>query len=155
MKGGSGPWVEEKGISINETLLSSFWREVEFASNCCRIVCALWSSFAFAIHSSSHLAQNFIKINMHLFLAQFSFTHSQLNLHTSFQISLHSHVDQSLLNPSFSQGLVAFTSNLRISYKATPFRQKGTSHLAGRFLDEQSNIHSGMNPQKMTMLKCV
>ena len=90
-----------------------------------------WSSFAFAIHSSLHIAQNFIQINMHMFLAQFSFTHSQLNLHTSFQISLHSHVDQSLLNPSFSQGLVAFTSNLMISNKATPFRQKATGRLAG------------------------
>ena len=46
MKGGSGPLVEEKGISINQTLFSSFWREVEFASNFCRIVYALWISFS-------------------------------------------------------------------------------------------------------------
>ena len=99
-----------------------------------RIAAELYMHFGAHLHCNFLSFQlNFIQINMHTFLAQFSFTHSQLNLHTPFQINLHSHIDQShfISNPSFLEGLVAFASNLRISNKAIPFRQKATGCLAG------------------------
>ena len=117
---------QEKGkFYIREPPLFFLKKEVEqsFASNCCRIVYALWSSFALQF---IFIQLNFIQINMHTFLAQFSFTHSQLNLHTPFQINLHSHIDQShfLLNPSFLEGLAAFTCNMRISNKKFPLDRR-------------------------------
>ena len=46
MKGGSGPLVEEKGISINETLFSSFWNEMELR----RIAGELFVHFGAHLH---------------------------------------------------------------------------------------------------------
>ena len=45
---------QEEGKFYKRNPLLFILGEVEFASNCCRIVYALWSSFAFAIHF--HLA---------------------------------------------------------------------------------------------------
>lgn len=39
--------------------------------------------------------------------------------------------------------------------RKNPSRQKATSCLVGFLLDEQSHVHSRMNPHTMTMLKCV
>ena len=56
MKGGSGPLVEEKGISINEALFSSFGKEMELR----RIAGELFVHFGAHLHlqsiSSPHLA---------------------------------------------------------------------------------------------------
>ena len=46
MKGGSGPLVEEKGISINETLFSSFWERL----NLRRIAAELYVHFGAHLH---------------------------------------------------------------------------------------------------------
>ena len=153
---------------------SLHFREVELLSNCLCTLDLIFSSFVERWNCVELLPNcmcilELICIDIHLLIqlrtsyrlicicSQHSFLLLilSLNLHSSFQISLHAHVDQSLLNPSFSQGFVVHTSNLRISNIATPFGQKATGRFVGGFSDEQSNVHSLMNPHVMTMLKCV